>query len=84
MMDLYQYFKHMERIILGTGYVDLEYPPEPHELPCFYGGRSVQCPFCNVYFKAPKRKNRIECPCCFKMITLELEDHDKKRVSIND
>jgi len=75
-MDLVQHFKHMERVILGTGFVDLEYFPNPDDLSCSYGGDPAQCPFCNVHFRAPKRKVSAECPCCFKEISLDLKSRE--------
>jgi len=63
-MPVDAYFSHMEGVILGTSYVDLEYENQ-FGFNYNHGGCGHICPFCKIGFWA-KRKGKIKCPDCDK------------------
>lgn len=63
-MDLVQLFKHMERVIYGTGFVDNEKRRRPAYAEINEKkGRGYQCPKCGIGFWG-KSTGKIECPSC--------------------
>ena len=60
--DLIEQFAHMEKVILGTKYIPLEYETQ---FGCNYyrGGKGYQCPKCKTGFSCYK-KEEIKCPWC--------------------
>lgn len=67
------YWKHMEKVILGTRFV-----PQEHENQfanaafkrCNKKGKGHVCPFCNVGFWG-KKDGKIKCPSCDQIFKVE-------------
>ena len=60
-----EYFDHMEKVVLGTKHIPLEYENQFGRHPGGWQGRGHACPFCGIGFKG-KSKGVIKCPDCGK------------------
>lgn len=61
-MPIDRYFKHMEGVVLGSRYVQVEYENQFGKN-YNHGGSGHVCPFCKLGFWA-KKKGKIVCPDC--------------------
>lgn len=71
-MDVDKYFEHMEKVVHGTKFVDLEYDNQFGHM-CGSGGKGFQCPKCKIGFhlsgKKAKDKDK-ECPACGNVFSI--------------